>query len=110
MPEAGSGPLTLIDTGVKSPEAFEALHRGVKEHGHALEQIERILITHAHPDHFGQARRLRELSGARILASEVESRLMTGYFLPSANRSEAVVGWFRRWGVPEAFPSARLAQ
>ena len=101
LPQAGSGPLTLIDTGVKSPEAFEALHRGVKEHGFALEQIERILITHAHPDHFGQARRLRELSGAEILASEIESRLMTGYFLPSANRSDAVVSCLRRFGVPD---------
>ena len=101
LPAAGSAGLTLIDTGVKSPQAFEALHRGVKEHGFALEQIERILITHAHPDHFGQARRLRDLSGAEILASEVESLLMTGFFLPSANRSDAVLRWFRRWGVPE---------
>jgi glyoxylase-like metal-dependent hydrolase (beta-lactamase superfamily II) len=101
VPQAGSGSLTLIDTGVKSPEAFEALQRGVKEHGFGLEQIERILITHAHPDHFGQALRLREISGAQILASEIESRLMTGFFLPSANRGPAVVRCFQRWGVPE---------
>jgi glyoxylase-like metal-dependent hydrolase (beta-lactamase superfamily II) len=101
LPQAGSASLTLIDTGVKSPEAFEALHRGVKEHGFALEQVERILITHAHPDHFGQARRLREISGAKIFASEIESRLMTDFFLPSANRSRSVVRYFRSWGVPE---------
>lgn len=101
LPPAGSGSLTLIDTGVKSPEAFEALHRGVKEHGFALEQLDRILVTHAHPDHFGQAHRLREISGAEILASALESERMNGYFLPSANRSPAVVAWFRRWGVPE---------
>jgi glyoxylase-like metal-dependent hydrolase (beta-lactamase superfamily II) len=31
---------------------------GLKEFGFAIEQIERILITDAHVDHFGQARRL----------------------------------------------------
>jgi glyoxylase-like metal-dependent hydrolase (beta-lactamase superfamily II) len=101
VPSAGSESLTLLDTGVKSPESFEALRRGFKEHGFALEQIERILITHAHPDHFGQARRLVELSGATTYASAIEAERMQTHWMPSANRSEQVIDWFRRWGVPE---------
>ena len=101
FPPAGSESLTLVDTGVRSPESFEALRRGLKEFGFRLEQIERILVTHAHPDHFGQARRLREISGATVYASAIESERMKTHWLPSADRSPGALAWFRRWGVPE---------
>jgi glyoxylase-like metal-dependent hydrolase (beta-lactamase superfamily II) len=93
--------LTLIDTGVKTPEAFEALRQGTKELGVGLEQIERILVTHAHMDHFGQALRLREISGARVYASRIEAALMRTHFSPSGDRREFVRACFRRWGVPD---------
>ena len=37
LPATGSGPLTLIDTGVKSRASADALHRGFKELGFGLE-------------------------------------------------------------------------
>ncbi|HSJ97454.1 MAG TPA: MBL fold metallo-hydrolase [Myxococcota bacterium] len=94
------GRLTLIDTGVKTPEAFEALRLGLKEFGAGVERIERILVTHAHMDHFGQAARLRGLSGARVQASRGEAALMRTHFSPSGDRREFVLASFRRWGVP----------
>jgi glyoxylase-like metal-dependent hydrolase (beta-lactamase superfamily II) len=100
LPEPGSDELTLIDTGLKSPESFEALRLGLKAHGFALEQIRRILVTHAHMDHYGQARRLRELSGAPVFTSALEAERMKGFWSPSAQRDERVLAWFRRWGVP----------
>jgi len=103
LPEPGSDELTLIDTGVKSPESFDALRLGMKEHGFALEQIRRILLTHAHMDHYGQARRLRDLSRAPVFASAPEAERMRSFWSPSAQRDERVLAWFRRWGVsPEA--------
>jgi glyoxylase-like metal-dependent hydrolase (beta-lactamase superfamily II) len=68
-PRDGEGGVTLVDTGVKTPESFEALRSGLKEHGVAIEDVERILVTHAHMDHFGQAKGIRDLSGARVYAS-----------------------------------------
>ncbi len=104
FPEAGSDSLTLVDCGVKKPDAFDALRTGFKAHGWAFEQIDRILITHAHLDHFGQAKRLRDLSGATVYASEIEAGRMTEHWLPSAERSPVVQAFFRRWAVPdEAF-------
>lgn len=50
LPGAGSDSLTLIDTGVKSPESLEAFEHGLKEFGFAIEQIERILITEGASD------------------------------------------------------------
>lgn len=101
LPGAGSDGLTLIDTGVKGGESFEVFERGLKEFGFAVEQIERILITHAHVDHFGQARRIRDRCGAPIYAAPLEARRMAGLVPPSGDRREHVVAFMRRWGIPD---------
>lgn len=65
-------PRTLIDTGIKTEASFEALKKGLGEIGVSLSSIERILITHGHIDHYGQAKKLSSLSGARIYIHPVE--------------------------------------
>ncbi|MGH2750646.1 MAG: MBL fold metallo-hydrolase [Actinomycetota bacterium] len=43
-------PVTLIDSGINLPQSEELLFELI---GDDLKRLERILITHAHPDHFG---------------------------------------------------------
>ncbi len=62
----GSGPLTLIDTAPKFPGAFETLRDRLEQAGRELSDIERILFTHGHVDHFGLAARIREEVGRPI--------------------------------------------
>ena len=45
--------LTLIDTGPKMDESLNDLRRGLAEHGVALADIERLILTHHHLDHCG---------------------------------------------------------
>jgi glyoxylase-like metal-dependent hydrolase (beta-lactamase superfamily II) len=59
-------PLTLIDTGIGTEDSFQALERAFQSHGLNLADIKQIVLTHHHMDHFGQARRLRDLSGATV--------------------------------------------
>jgi glyoxylase-like metal-dependent hydrolase (beta-lactamase superfamily II) len=59
----GEGPLTLIDTGLKSPGTLEYVQAGLAKAGFGMAQIERILITHGHMDHFGLASRILEAVG-----------------------------------------------
>ena len=59
-------PRTLVDAGIKTEAAFETLKKGLDTIGVSLNSIERILITHGHIDHYGQAKRLSSLSGAPI--------------------------------------------
>jgi glyoxylase-like metal-dependent hydrolase (beta-lactamase superfamily II) len=59
-------PRTLVDTGIKTEESFEALNKGLEQIGTSVTSIERILITHCHIDHYGQAKKLSTLSGASI--------------------------------------------
>jgi glyoxylase-like metal-dependent hydrolase (beta-lactamase superfamily II) len=58
-------PLTLIDTGVKSRSSLAALESALEELGYGVADIERVVLTHGHRDHFGLVETLRE-RGARL--------------------------------------------
>ncbi len=53
-------PLTLIDTGPKFPGAFDTVVEQINHAGYDIRDIERIIITHGHLDHFGLAVRISE--------------------------------------------------
>ena len=59
-------PLTLVDAGINTPQAKNALMLGLQEVDVSPESIRRILITHAHPDHYGLVGFLQERSGATV--------------------------------------------
>lgn len=61
-------PLTLLDTGPRTPEALQALDAGLAERGYKIGDLKRIVISHAHADHSGLAAALVERSGAEVLA------------------------------------------
>ncbi|MPZ70509.1 MAG: MBL fold metallo-hydrolase [Actinobacteria bacterium] len=65
-------PVTLIDCGVNTPEAQNALLLGLNAAGYFPQSIERILITHGHPDHYGLVHIIQELSGATVFFPEKE--------------------------------------
>src|SRR5918999_3440784 len=46
-------PMTMIDAGVNTVDAENALKLGFAAKGLFVESVERILITHGHPDHYG---------------------------------------------------------
>ncbi len=53
-------PITLIDTGPKTKEASTALRDGLRRAGVRVADIRRIVLTHAHEDHCGLAKSLRD--------------------------------------------------
>ena len=61
-------PLTLVDTGLYYPPSQRALTAALAEVGVAPSDLEQIVLTHSHLDHFGQARWLQQAGGATVLA------------------------------------------
>ncbi|MDH7485268.1 MAG: MBL fold metallo-hydrolase [Anaerolineae bacterium] len=61
-------PLTLLDTGPRTPEALQELEAGLAALGYGVRDLQRIVISHDHADHYGLAATLAERSGAQVLA------------------------------------------
>ena len=74
-------PVTLVDTGPLTEDAWNALGHGLSRHGFQVEDVERVLLTHGHQDHFGLAARIERLGKARLLGG----RLDRGHFLGKRN-------------------------
>lgn len=67
-------PVTLIDTGPKTKAAIDALRAALHEAGLAVSDLRRIVLTHAHEDHCGLARSLRdEAKDAEVFVHDWET-------------------------------------
>src|SRR5256886_14049573 len=67
-------PITIIDTGPKTREAVDALRAGLRQNGLTTGDIRRIVLTHAHEDHCGLARSLRdEAKDAEVFVHDWET-------------------------------------
>lgn len=90
-------PLTLIDVGPKTLEAATALREKLRRNGVEFADIRRIVLTHAHEDHCGLARSVRdEAKNAEIFVHSWE----TGHLFGRLAREEHHKILLRA-GVPE---------
>ena len=91
-------PLTLIDVGPKTKESADALREKLRENGVLITDIRRIVLTHAHADHCGLAKQVRdEAKNAEIFIHSWE----TGYFFgkfPARENQKLML----RAGVPQS--------
>ena len=63
--QAGDG-IVLVDTGMHERGSLANLERALERTGHAIDDIRLIVITHAHPDHCGQAAPLADRAGCEV--------------------------------------------
>ncbi|CAA9500292.1 MAG: hypothetical protein AVDCRST_MAG45-1267 [uncultured Solirubrobacterales bacterium] len=99
-------PLTLIDTGPNSGTSLDALERGLAARGHAIADLELVILTHEHYDHLGLVEVIRRRSGAEVAASEV-ARPFVERDGDEADADDAfAVELMRRHGVPADTASA----
>jgi glyoxylase-like metal-dependent hydrolase (beta-lactamase superfamily II) len=95
-------PLTLVDTGVRTPESRAALAGALDRLGYGFEDLRRVLLTHYHGDHLGQAAMLRrEAPALEVWCHEDDAEMCETF---SAARDENIEGTdrlFRDFGVPD---------
>lgn len=93
------GEVALIDPGFDTDEGFVALEAGLAAGGLSTSDIDYVVITHFHVDHWGMADRVLEASGARLALGEFEHKWYRD--LPSSIHEDDVVHrFYRHWGVP----------
>ncbi len=87
------GPVTLVDPGMVWDDSLDRVERLLAEAGLRLGDVERIVVTHGHPDHYGLAGRIARDSGARILCGAAERpKLLSSYDRPGYQELLAALG------------------
>lgn len=89
----GSDGVRLIDSGWNTEEAYSALIEGLRKLGYDVTDIQQIVTTHVHPDHFGLAEQIATESGAELLIHRNEAAVMYQVFEPRSVR----LGRMREW-------------
>lgn len=70
---------TLFDTGIHTVEGRAALRIGLSLAGVEVRQISRVLISHGHIDHYGNAAMLSEESGAPVFIHPADAEKICGH-------------------------------
>lgn len=89
---------TVVDPGPASEEAWSDLLAGLEARDFGPEDVEQVLVTHPHPDHFGLAKRLRD-AGARVLASGPAAAIVEDFRGHHAHEKAFFRPFFERHGM-----------
>ncbi len=96
-----SDPLTLVDCGPATTHALEALELGLAAHGHRIEDLERVVVTHHHGDHFGLAASIARRSGAEVCAFAGIAGWLEDYDARTRDEMRFIEQKLVRHGLPE---------
>ena len=94
-------PLTLVDTGPNSGKALDTLERALAGHGHRIEDLGLIVLTHQHIDHIGLADILARRSGAEVAALDALVPWLAEYSERMDGDDAFAEALLARHGVPE---------
>jgi glyoxylase-like metal-dependent hydrolase (beta-lactamase superfamily II) len=99
-------PLTLVDSGPNSGLALDELQHQLAGHGHSIDDIEQVIITHQHIDHLGLVDIIARHSGAEVAAIDLLARFAENFAEDAARDDEFATGVMLRNGIPEDVAAA----
>jgi glyoxylase-like metal-dependent hydrolase (beta-lactamase superfamily II) len=102
-------PLTLIDSGPNSAKALDELEQALAALGHAIEDIELLVVSHQHMDHFGLASILARRSGAEVAALDALAPFLAGYGRQTDLEDSFAERLMLRHGIPPEIVTALRA-
>src|SRR5215469_10708195 len=98
--ETDAGPY-IVDAGWNTDEAFDALSDGLRQAGTSVSDVQGVLVTHIHPDHYGLSGRVREASGAWVALHPADAALIPERYDDPTDLLLRVSAYLRRMGAPE---------
>lgn len=107
MIEGDAGPV-LVDTGIDSPDARDALREAARARGIARGGLAAVVLTHVHIDHYGLAGPAREWGGASLVLHAREDELARRFVHGWAEDRPAVGEHFCALGMPGAMAASLL--
>src|SRR5437764_14832013 len=98
--ETEQGPY-LVDAGWNTDDAFAVLCDGLTTAGFDISDVQGVLVTHIHPDHYGLAGRIREASGAWVALHPADAALVHDRYEEPTPQVARVGELLHRDGAPE---------
>ena len=77
----GDNGYLLVDSGWNTDVSFNTMHNHLVKAGISFGDISQIMVTHIHPDHYGMAGRVKQLSGATIAMHHLEEELIESRYI-----------------------------
>ena len=93
--------LVVVDLGWDSDESWRRFLSGLGRAGKTVDDVSGVVVTHVHPDHYGLAARLRQVSDAWIGAHPGERPQLAVDHAAAQRRIEDMDVWLRRCGAPD---------
>lgn len=91
----------LVDTGLNTEPSRKVWLQFMNDHDIKGSDIKEIYLTHAHPDHFGAAGWLQEISGAPVYISAADATAMTMVWQGSGReKTDEVIELLKCNGMP----------
>ncbi len=99
-PDITGTPLTLIDSGPNSAKALDELELALAAHSYAIEDIELLVVSHQHIDHFGLGAILARRSGAEVAALDILAPFLARFGQAAELDDSFAEGVMMRHGIP----------
>jgi glyoxylase-like metal-dependent hydrolase (beta-lactamase superfamily II) len=93
--------VALVDAGWPTDDAWDALNAGLTETGGSMSDVQAVVVTHLHPDHYGLAGRVREASGAWVGLHPSDAKLLDARYHDTDGLVDRMRELLAMSGVPE---------
>lgn len=92
---------TIIDTGLHTEEDIQVWKKVQEEVGFTWNEVEKIVLTHYHPDHYGLAGQLQEWTGAPVYISKTDYEQAQMFFGQESDYPEILTQFFQKHGLTD---------
>jgi hydroxyacylglutathione hydrolase len=62
--------ITIVDSGVK--ESYKLIYDYIEQQNRKIDEIKTLILSHAHPDHIGSAKKIKTDTGCKVLGHALE--------------------------------------
>lgn len=93
--------VAVVDAGPRNDDGIERIREELHRRDRSMGDVETILITHPHSDHFGNAATLKAESGAAVWIHADAASIVEDYAAHQAKMDAFYSGFFHRMGMPQ---------
>lgn len=98
----GQNGISIVDTGLHNEQDLQVWESTLQELGATWNNLDKIVLTHYHPDHYGLAGKIQQLAGGiPVHISQIDFQQAQLFWDRDSKMSQDLASAFRRHGLDE---------